>query len=103
MFHEGLPGVLINWDDNHECLWDIQVDKKGPVDWVVRWNVEKLDNTGYPGLAIALKSDQEPSIMPSKTAVAPKRAGTTTPIDFPMGSHNAMEQSNMQFDDGKGS
>ena len=44
-----LPGVLIIWDDNHECLWALPVEKKGPVEWVVKWIVEKLDNVGYRG------------------------------------------------------
>ena len=30
-----LPGVLIIWDDNHECLWALPVERKGPVEWVV--------------------------------------------------------------------
>ena len=27
-----LPGMLIVWDDSHECLWATPVDKKGPTD-----------------------------------------------------------------------
>ena len=34
-----LPGILIIWDDNRECLWALPVDRKGPVDWVVKWIV----------------------------------------------------------------
>ena len=74
-----LPGVLGIWDDNRECLWAIPVDKKGPTDWVVSWIVEKLDNIGYQGESITLKSDQEPAIMSLKNAVVAKRAGVTTP------------------------
>ena len=53
-----LPGGLIVWDANHECLWATPVDKKGQVDWVVKWIVEKLDHIRYRGEAITLKSDQ---------------------------------------------
>ena len=79
-----LPGVLIMWDDNHECLWALPVDKKGPVDWIVRWIVDKLDEIGYRGQAITLKSDQERSIVALKTAVAAGRVGTSTLIESPV-------------------
>ena len=52
-----LPGLLMIWDDNHECLWALLVEKKGLVNWIVKWIVEKLDNVGYRGQAITLKSD----------------------------------------------
>lgn len=42
-----LPGVLIIWDDNYECLWALPVESNGPVDWVVNWIVDKLDEIGY--------------------------------------------------------
>ena len=90
-----LPGVLIIWDDNHECLWALPVEKKGPVEWVVKWIVEKLDNVGYRGEHVTVKSDQEPAIMALKTAVAAKRVGVTTPIDSPVResqSNGAVEQ-----------
>ena len=74
-----LPGILIIWDDNHECLRALLVDSKGPVEWVVNWIVDELDNVGYRGEAIAIKTDQEPAIMALMAAVAAKRVGTTTP------------------------
>ena len=42
-----LPGVLIMWDDNHECLWALPVESKGVVDWVLKYIVDKLDDIGY--------------------------------------------------------
>ena len=60
------------------------MDRKGPVDWVVRWIVNKLDEVGYRGEAITLKSDQERSIVALKTAVAASRLGATTPIESPV-------------------
>ena len=47
-----LPGVLIIWDDHRECLWALLMERKGPVEWVVKWIVEKMDNVGYRGEAI---------------------------------------------------
>ena len=62
----------------------LPVDRKGPVEWVVKWIVDKLDNVGYRGEAITTKSDQDPAIMAPKTAVAAKRIGPTTIIDSPV-------------------
>ena len=58
--------------------------QEGSTGWVVKWTVEKLDNIGYRGEAITLKSDQEPAIMALKTAVASKRAGVTNLIECPV-------------------
>ena len=54
------------------------------MEWVVKWIVVKMDDVGYRGEAITLKSDQEPAIMALKAAVAAKRVGATTPIDSPV-------------------
>ena len=56
------------WDDNHECLWALPVENKGTIDWVVKYVVDKLDDIGYRGVAISIKSDQEPAIVALKTA-----------------------------------
>jgi hypothetical protein len=74
-----LPGVLIIWDDSHECLWALPVEKKGPVDWVVKWIVEKLDNVGYRGEHITLKSDQEPAILALRRPLLQKGSGLPHP------------------------
>ena len=58
-----LPGILMMWDDNHECLWELPVERKGLADWIVKWIVDKLDEVGYRGEAITVKSDQEPSML----------------------------------------
>ena len=79
-----LPGILMIWDENHECLWALPVERKGPVEWVVKWIVDKLDNVGYRGEAITIKSGQEPPILALKTVVAAKRAWVTTPTDSPV-------------------
>ena len=52
-----LPGVLIIWYDNHECLLALPVERKGPVEWDVKWIVATFDNLGFRGDAIALKSE----------------------------------------------
>ena len=81
---EGLPGVLVLWDDHRECLWALPVDRKGATDWVVKWVTEKLDNIGYRGEQLTLKSDQEPAITALKMAIAATRVGKTVPIESPV-------------------
>ena len=61
------------------CRWRGRAQFSG-----LKWIVEKLDNVGYRGEAITLKSDQGPSIMALKTTVAAKRVGIATPIDSPV-------------------
>ena len=56
---------------------------KGPVDWVVKWVVDRSDEIGYRGVAITLKRDQEPAMLAMQKAIAAKRTGVTTPIDPP--------------------
>ena len=58
------------------------MERKGPVDWFVKWIVDKLDEVEFRGEAITVKSDQKPAILAPKTAVAAKRIGATTPIDL---------------------
>ena len=45
--------------------------------------MDKLDDIGFRGEAISIKSDQEPAIMALKTAIAARRVGVTTPIESP--------------------
>ena len=89
-----LPRVLIVWDDNHGCLWALPVERKAPVDWVVKWIVERLDNFGYRGQAKILKSDKETAILVLKTVVAGKKAGNTTNENGRMGLVRRLEADN---------
>ena len=86
-----LPGVLIVWDDNYECLCALPVEREGPVDWVVKCIVDKLE----------IKSDQEPAMLASKTAAAAKRSGLTTPWTRQCGSPSATGRWNRQSVDGR--
>ena len=61
----------------------LPVDRKGLVESVVKRIAEKLDDIGYRGVAITIKSDQETTILVLKTAAAAKRSSVTTPFDSP--------------------
>ena len=47
----------------------------------VEWLVSKLDASGYHGVGISLKSDNEPSILALKSSVAVKRVGETSLLE----------------------
>ena len=81
---EGTPPTLVMWDDGHRAMWVLPVDRKGPVEYVVAWIIRKLDEAGYSGVPLTLKSDQEPMIKDLKTSVALRRQGATSPIESPV-------------------
>ena len=61
----------------------------------MRWTTEKLEEIGYSGSKVVLKSDQEPSMLSLKKAVAIARQGETCPIESPVReskSNGAMER-----------
>ena len=70
---EGTPPVLVVWDDGHRALWALPVSKKGPIDYVVTWMLKKLEDAGYSGVKLTMKSDQEPAVVALKRAVAIRR------------------------------
>ena len=65
--------VLILPDDRLEALWALGVKDKGVTPEVVSWIMSKLEEAGYKGTEITLKTDQEESIMALKRAVAARR------------------------------
>ena len=58
---DGIPPTLVVWDDGNRALWALPVEHKGATEYVVRWLVRKLEEAGYSGVAITLKSDEEPA------------------------------------------
>ena len=62
----------------------LPVSNKGPVDYVVIWLLKKLEDAGYSGVNITIKSDQEPAIVALKRAVALRRHAATCLIESPV-------------------
>ena len=90
---EDLAPILVAYDNNYESIWAIEVAAKGIEAGVgVEWLVEKLDMSGYHGTKITLKSDNEPSILAFKNAVAMRRSGETAMIESPVRESNANGQ-----------
>ena len=51
--------ILAAHDNSNGAIWAVAVDKKGVSVMAVRWLTGKLEEAGYAGQKITLKSDQE--------------------------------------------
>ena len=81
---EGMQPTLVMYDDSKESFWALGVKQKGVTDSVVKYCVDTLDQSGYRGEKVTFKTDQEPSILALKKAVAVARVGETVPIESPV-------------------
>ena len=81
---EGMQPTLVMFDDDKLSFWALAVRQKGATNAVVKYVAGILDQSGYQGQRITMKSDQEPSIVALKTAVAAARVGETIPIESPV-------------------
>ena len=73
------PKVLVVYDSELDGMWALLVRRKGPSPEVVSWILQKLEEAGRSGQEIALKIDQEESIMALKRSVAVRREAKTVP------------------------
>ena len=51
--------IVIAHDDVKNAFWALKVPRKGPVDSVVKWCIGKMEDSGYSGTEITVKTDQE--------------------------------------------
>ena len=75
---------MIMYGNIFECIWALPVSAKGPSKVVVDWCVAKLDEAGYSGERVALKSDGEAAITALRNAIAVARVGVTPLIESPV-------------------
>ena len=76
--------VLVVYDDYMGAFWALRVEKKGSSMDVVKWCCDKLEDSGYAGMKIAIQCDQEPSIVELRRAISAQRLGQTVPINSPV-------------------
>ena len=83
---DDLIPILVAYDNVKKSIWTLEVEEKGisNTNVAVNWLVSKLDASGYHGVDISLKSDNEPSIMALKDAVSIKRKGGTSLLESPV-------------------
>ena len=83
---EGIIPILVAYDNIKGSIWALEVEEKGISNSsvAVSWLVGKLDASGYHGVGVSLKSDNEPSILALKDAVALARKGETSLVESPV-------------------
>ena len=81
---ETMQPTLVIYDDDKMAFWALGVEQKGVTEGIVKYVAGILDQSGYQGQKIAIKSDQEPSILKLKKSVAAERVGETVPIESPV-------------------
>jgi hypothetical protein len=80
----GLSPVLIGHDRTSEALWAMVAEAKGVIDSPLKGAKERIDESGYIGTRVVLKSDQEDPIKALKRAIAVKRQADTVMIESPV-------------------
>ena len=81
---EGMDAILVGYDDKKKGLWAMSVESKGPTESSIEWLSSKIENSGYNGVGVTLKSDQGADIMQLKKAVSVKRHAETTMVESPV-------------------
>ena len=76
--------MLVVYDDDKEALWTLPAGQKGPNEQSVKWSIDRLEDSGYIGKAITVKSDQEEAIIALRRAISAARIGDTVPINSPV-------------------
>ena len=80
----GLSPVLIGHDRSSEAIWAMVAEAKGVTESSVKWAKDRIDESGYLGTKVVLKSDQEEAIKALKRAIAIKRQAETILIESPV-------------------
>ena len=81
---EGMDAIFVGYDDKKKGLWAMSVEAKGPTESSVDWLSRKIEDSGYNGVQITLKSDQGADIMQLKKAVSVKRQAETALVESPV-------------------
>lgn len=58
---EDTRAILVCYDHSKRGLWSVPVERKGAQEEIVKWVTDKLEESGYAGVAVTFKSDQEPA------------------------------------------
>ena len=80
-FEGEMDAILVGYEREKMGLWTMVVEAKGPTPSSTEWLSGYIEEAGYNGVSITLKSDQEESIKSLKKAVSIKRTSATAMID----------------------
>ena len=82
---DDISPILVAYDNSCKSIWTLEVDHKGvDANIGVDWLNDKLVMSGYAGVKITLKSDNEASKLAFKNALAVKRQAETALIESPV-------------------
>ena len=100
---EEMQPSQIVYDDRKGAFWAAGVRAEGDSEANVKYVKDILEQWGYEGMNLTFKTNQEPSIVALKRAVAAARTGETVPIESPVRASkgNGMMESAVGY--GKGS
>ena len=74
---------LVLFDSETEAVHAIAVADKACKPWIVEYVCNVLNELGYSGIKVALKSDAAPELRELKKLVAAKRSCPTVPLEVP--------------------
>ena len=69
----GMQPALIVYDDDKDRFWAVGIDAKGATEAMVQYGAGTIEQSGCIGEKLTFKSDQEPSIVALKSAIAAAR------------------------------
>ena len=78
--------ILVAYEELTRMFWAMSVKHKGVHKGPIKYLVDKLEEAGFCGERVTMKSDQERSIVAFKSAVAASRKGETALIESPVRS-----------------
>ena len=81
---EDICPVLVGYDNDSHGIWALAVDAKGATRPAVQWVNGKINEAGFLGTPITLRSDQEEAILALKKAVAIYRQAETVMLESPV-------------------
>ena len=81
---EDMRAILVCYDHSKSGFWVLPVEHKGAQEEVVKWVTDKVEESGYGGMTVTLKSDQEPAMLSLKQAIAVRRKAETPMIESPV-------------------
>ena len=70
-----MDAILVGYDDKKKGLWAMSVEAKGPTDSSTAWLSGKVEDSGYNGVSITMKSDQGADIVLLKKGGKYKETG----------------------------
>ena len=80
----GMQPALVLFYDGKDSFWTVGIDAEGAAEAMAQYGDGTIYQSGCIGEKLTFKSDQEPSIVALKNAIAAATVGETVPIESPV-------------------